>query len=121
MALARLGYDAEWIKQNTIAYNDENKPITASGDRINAGYVQLPLISVLGYEGVRWPFQIILDEDKDFRNLLGRDLLTGFNYRFNNDEDIFTIGRAKAFKPRYKFLSGQDINEIISAAKSRDA
>jgi len=112
--LVRLGYDIDWINQNAVIFKDENKPTTASGDRINAGYVQLPLINILGYEGKHWPFQIILDESQDFRNLLGRDLLTGFNYWFSNDEDIFTIDRAKTFKPRYKFLPNQEINEIIS-------
>ncbi|MCL1882743.1 MAG: hypothetical protein FWF81_03210 [Defluviitaleaceae bacterium] len=50
-----------------------------------------------------------MDENQDFRNLLGRDLLTGFNYNFDNDEDIFTISRTKVFKPRYKFLPQQEI------------
>ena len=112
-ALARLGYNREWIIQNAIVFKEEEKPTTASGDKINAGYVQLPVINILGYEGKEWPFQIIMDENQDFRNLLGRDLLSGFNYQFNNDEDEFTVSRAKAFKPRYPFLPNQEINENI--------
>lgn len=114
VVLARLGYDMEWIKQNVVVFKDKDKPTTASGDKINAGYIQLPLINILGYEGKQWPFQIILDEKQDFRNLLGRDLLTGFNYWVSNDEDIFTIVRAKRFKPRYVFLPNQEINEVAS-------
>ena len=114
LALEKLGYDISWIKQNTVVFSDENKPTTASGDKINAGYIQLPLISLLGYEGKHWPFQIIIDDNQDFRNLLGRDLLTGFNFWFSNDDDEFTIDRAKTFKPRYKFLPDQEINEITS-------
>jgi predicted aspartyl protease len=114
LSLAKIGYDMDWIKQNVVIFKDEDKPTTASGDKINAGYVQLPLINLLGYEGKHWPFQIIIDENQDFRNLLGHDLLTGFNYWFNNDDDKFTIDRAKTFKPRYKFLSDQEINEIFS-------
>jgi len=110
--LVSLGYDMKWIKQNAIVYKDEDKPTTAAGEKINAGYVQLPLINILGYEGKNWAFQIIMDEKQDFRNLLGRDLLTGFNYQFNNDDDMFTISRTKAFKPRYKLLPMQEINEI---------
>jgi hypothetical protein len=113
-SLAILGYDMDWIKQNAVVFKDDDKPTTASGDKINAGYVQLPLINILGYEGKQWPFQIIMDEKQDFRNLLGRDLLTGFNYRVSNDEDIFTIERAKKFKPRYVFLPKQEINEVAS-------
>ena len=39
-------------------------------------------------------------------------LLTGFNYNFDNDENIFTISRTKVFKPRYKFLPQQEISEM---------
>jgi len=110
--LSILGYDMEWINQNAVIFKEEEKPTTASGERVNAGYVQLPLINILSYEGKSWPFQIIMDENQDFRNLLGRDLLTGFNYCVDNDNDIFTIGKAKIFKPRFDFLPGQEIHEV---------
>lgn len=109
-----LGYSMDWIRKNVVIFPDKDKPTTASGDKVNAGYVQLPVINLFGYEGKQWPFFIVVDEDKDFRNLLGRDLLTGFNYQFNNDDDIFSIGRTKAFKPRYEFLPEQEIHEMAS-------
>ena len=111
-ALVRLGYNMGWIRQNAVAHKDKDKPTTASGDKVNAGYVQLPLINILGYEGRYWPFQIIMDEMQDFRNLLGRDLLAGFNYQFNNDDDTLYIDRARIFKPRYTFLPNQEIHEM---------
>jgi hypothetical protein len=89
-----------------------DKPKTAIGEKVDAGFVQLPLINILGYEGKNWAFQIVIDENQDFANLLGRDLLTGFNYTFNNDEDNFTIDRARTFKPRSEFLPGQEINVL---------
>ena len=122
LELLDLGYDMNWICQNTVVLKD--KPTTASGEKVNAGYIQLPLINVLGYEGKHWPFQIIIDERKDFRNLLGRDLLTGFNYCFNNDEDVFSIARTKIFKPQYRFLQGQEIHEmgaLISKERNRNS
>ena len=54
----------------------------------------------------------ITRQNKDFRNLLGRDLLVGFNYAFDNDNDIFSIHRTKTLKERYKLLSGQEINAV---------
>jgi predicted aspartyl protease len=108
-----LGYDLDWIAKNAVVFKEDDKPSTATGDKVNAGYVQLPLINILGYEAKNWPFQIIIDEDEDFRNLLGRDLLTGFNYDFNNDVDVLTIHRANAFKPRYAFLPNQEISEVL--------
>ena len=112
--LSSLGYEMGWIRNNCVVFKDEERPTTAAGDKVNAGYVQLPLINILGYEGKHWPFQIILDEDQDFRNLLGRDLLTGFNYWFNNDDDVFTIDKANVFKPRIPYLPKQEINEMFS-------
>ena len=116
LALISLGYDMDWIRNNAVTFRDGEKPMTASGDTIDAGYIQLPLVNILGYEGKHWPFQIIMNEKQDFRNLLGRDLLTGFNYWFNNDDDVFTISRVKVFKPRYTFLPNQEINEIFAAS-----
>jgi len=55
-----------------------------------------------------------MDEKQDFRNLLGRDLLTGFNYQFDNDGDFFEISRTKVFKPQYTLLPLQEINEIAA-------
>ena len=113
--LIKLGYDMGWINENSAKIKDAERPATATGDKVEAGIIQLPLFNLLGYEGKKWPFQIILDENQDFRNLLGRDLLTGFNFCFNNDEDVFTIDRAKTFKPRYPFLPSQEINEVSVA------
>ena len=110
--LKHFGYDMDWIDKNIIIMKNEDKPVTASGDKVNAGYIQLPLINLLGYEGKLWPFLILLDENKDFRNLLGHDLLVGFNYAFDNDNDIFSIHKTKAFKKRYNFLPGQEINAV---------
>ena len=112
LALISLGYDLDWIRKNVVVLKDDEKPETAAGDKVDAGYIQIPLINILGYEGRHWPFQVILEEKRDFRNLLGRDLLTGFNYWFNNDEDVFAIGRATVFKPRYTFFPKQEINEM---------
>jgi predicted aspartyl protease len=113
--LIDLGYDMDWIKANTIMLEDDDKPLVATGEMVNAGCVQIPFLSIFDYEGKQWPFQIVVDEGDDFMNLLGRDLLTGFNYTFNNDDDEFTIERAKAFKPRSEFLLGQEINIITSS------
>lgn len=112
--LVKLGYNMDWIRNNVVIFADKDKPVVASGEKVSAGYIQLPLINIFGYEGKNWPFQVIVDEDKDFRNLLGRDLLTGFNYQFNNDDDIFSISMAKTFKPRYTLLPGQEIHELAS-------
>ena len=110
--LHKLGFDAGWIAENVVV-DKSNVLSTASGEQVKFGVVQLPVINILGLEAKSWPFTILLDEDADFRsNLLGRDLLAGFNFRFNNDEKVLEIERAATFTYIYPKLGGQEIYEV---------
>lgn len=53
-----------------------------------------------------------MNQDYDFRNLLDRDLLSGFNYTVNNDEDYLKLTKTEKFKNRSTFFSDQEINNI---------
>jgi len=108
--LYALGYTLEWIKENSVSGTSS----TADGSTFMTGFVQLPVINFLGYEGKNWPLLVILDEEKDFHNLLGRDLLSGFNYNFNNDKEIFEIRRAEKFYFIGEKLSSQEIHEVAT-------
>lgn len=108
--LYTLGYDYAWIKTNAFT-GDEYNISTAAGDTEVVGILQIPLINLLGYEATHWPFRIIMDERRDFRNLLGRDLLAGFDYTFRNSANQFEIIRTSNFKPLYAFMQGQSIHE----------
>jgi len=104
-----LGYSYDWIKANVA----EGEASTADKRVVKTGVIQLPLINILGYEAKNWPFLILIDEGADYRNLLGRDLLSGFNYSCDNDEKIFKIARAKNFDFIWGKLPGQEIHEIV--------
>jgi len=111
--LARIGYDKDWVFKNVHIH--KGSPMTTADESpLQTGYVQLPLINILGYEAKNWPFTILVDDcwKKDFRNLLGRDLLSGFNYTFDNVNDLLILERNPTFKQRYKFLEGQEINAL---------
>jgi len=117
--LYHLGYDAEWIKAN--ATTDETQIITvASGEQVQNYYIKLPLLNFYGYEALNWPFAILLDEkdaddnivSRDYRPLLGLDLLGGFNFTLDNDNDCFILARTKTFKRRRPFFHNQEIHEI---------
>ncbi|MCL2171550.1 MAG: retroviral-like aspartic protease family protein [Defluviitaleaceae bacterium] len=107
--LFQFGYDSNWIDAHLI---HSGTTTTASGDAIKSGLVQLPLINFLGCEAKNWPFLVALDTNKDFRHLLGRDLLSGFNYTFNNDNNYFEIARAKEFKFILKKFPNQEIHTV---------
>ena len=111
--LLLVGYDKAWIHDNVQINHDS--PLTTADERpLQTGYVQVPLINIFGYEAKNWPFTILVDDcwNMDFRNLLGRDLLSGFNYTFDNVNDLMRIERNPSFKCRYKFLPGQEINAL---------
>ncbi|MCL2171548.1 MAG: retropepsin-like domain-containing protein [Defluviitaleaceae bacterium] len=105
-----LGYTRDWLNANILT--DDSITTTASGDVVKTAIVQLPLINLLGYEAINWPFLVAMDENRDLRNLLGRDLLSGFNYTFNNDNNYFEIARAKEFKFILKKFPNQEIHTI---------
>ena len=115
--LYALGYTKEWIKENAVV-EQGNSTTTATGEVIASGIVQLPLINILGYEAKNWPFGIVLGEGKDYRNLLGRDLLSGFNYTFNNDREQLEIERAETYTYIYPKIDGQEIHEIGSTTST---
>lgn len=107
--LIDLGYNMPWIKDNLKV---DGEASTADGRKVEIGIVQVPLINILGYEAKNWPFRILPNDGEDFRNLLGRDLLVGFNFAIDNDEEMFKIWRTKTFKYATPPLQGQEINEI---------
>ncbi|MCL2498852.1 MAG: retroviral-like aspartic protease family protein [Defluviitaleaceae bacterium] len=112
ITLASLGYDNYWIQKNAITGKKYNLS-TAAGDEEEVGLIQLPVVNLLQYEAFNWPFRVILSKERDFRNLLGRDLLAGFDYTFRNSSWQFEISRIGKFTPIYEFIKGQSINEVI--------
>jgi len=105
-----LGYDDNWIKSN-VAEDTTQRTTVASGEQVKTHYVQLPLLNFYGYEAINWPFAVLLD-DRDYRPLLGLDLLGGFNFTLDNANDCFTLTRIESFKRRRVFLPNQEIHEI---------
>jgi len=108
--LGDMGYGFDWIEENAVT-GDMYNVVTAAGDTEVVGLVQVPLANILGYEVSKWPFRVVMDSNRDFRNLLGRDLLAGFDYTFRNSASRFEISRIGKFNPLYDFIPGQGINE----------
>jgi len=109
--LVRMGYTHDWIMRNAVTGDDHNVT-TATGDVHPVGIVQLPLVNFLEYEAINWPFRVLLGENRDFRNLLGRDLMAGFDYTFRNSTNAFEISRIGRFTPIHKFLPNQRVHEV---------
>jgi len=94
-ALHELGYNNDWISENKEF--GATSASGASGEKLEAYFVRLPVINIFGIEGVDYPFGILLDKEEnlpkpscrgceyteakkvDFRPLLGNDILSCFN------------------------------------------
>jgi len=105
-----LGYDEKWISGNIVS---RGSATTATGDYVETALLRIPLLNVLGYEAKNWLFSIVLEDGKDFRNLLGRDLLAGFDYTFRNSLNVFEIERTSKFVAIYPLEYGQEIHEVL--------
>jgi len=104
-----LGYSKEWLEENK---KPRQTATLASGEKIHTYYIQMPMVNLYGFEAVNWPFVIAADDEKDFAHLLGLDLLAGFNFTFDNDNNCFMLARAKSYKQRYDFFPGQAVMNI---------
>ena len=111
-------YTDEWIHNNKKRMDGTMS--VATGETSITWYVQLPLVNICGYEAKNWPFIVKSERvhpcgehvTSHFRNLIGRDLLAGFNYRINNDQSELELERASKYWAFTDFLPGQEIYEV---------
>ncbi|MCL1995434.1 MAG: retroviral-like aspartic protease family protein [Defluviitaleaceae bacterium] len=77
-----LGYDNDWIAANTI--NDPKRTMQSAGvEKKSATYVILPAVNFFGRDLVNWPLHILVDDGKDYPNLIGLDILRYFIVTFD--------------------------------------
>jgi hypothetical protein len=113
--LYHLGYEQEWILANAKPEKDK-QTTTATGEVVTNHIIQLPLLNIYGYEAINWPFAILMDDCRDYRPLLGLDLLAGFNFHLDNGNNSFSLARLPVFNPRRSFLPGQEIHSLTHLA-----
>ena len=83
-----LGYDDEWIKTGLLLEGD-NRPTLAAGRPIDECFlISLPEIHLGGYVGYNWPFLVSMDDEIQFRLLLGTDSLRFFNWVFDYENGV---------------------------------
>ena len=81
-----LGYSNEWIKTGKLLTGD-TRPTVATGEPIDDCYiVSLPEITIGDYVGYNWP--ILTSLSVQFRNLLGTDTMSFFNWEFDYKNGI---------------------------------
>ena len=80
--LNELGYNNDWITANAIT--DPKRTMQSAGvEKKSAIYVILPAVNFFGRDLVNWPLHILADNDKDYPNLIGLDILRYFIVTFD--------------------------------------
>ena len=87
-ALQALGYDDNWVKVGRQLTGTE-RPTVATGEPIENCYmITLPEIQLGGYVGYNWPFLVSLNDEIQFRLLLGTDSMQFFNWEFDYENGV---------------------------------
>jgi len=108
-----LGYSPEWIKENTV--KEEKRTLSSAGGRsVTAYYVPILISNLFGRDFKKWPFYIRIEDDRDYPNLLGIDVLAHFNFSISYDSGFLEIEPASNPVIRLPMLEGQEVGELSS-------
>jgi hypothetical protein len=111
MSLKLLRYDESWIKKNTVI--GPIKEVSSAGRGFEPAYcVVLPTSTILGKTLNNWPYYIRPEDDRDYRNLLGIDILSHMIFTFNYK--VGTVNMEAIDNPFVTFpmLPEQSIDEL---------
>ena len=87
-ALQELGYDYTWVSKGRLLTGAE-RPTVATGEPIDNCYmIALPEVQLGGYVGYNWPFLVSLNDDIQFKLLLGTDTMRYFNWDFDYENGV---------------------------------
>ncbi|MDR2590817.1 MAG: retroviral-like aspartic protease family protein [Oscillospiraceae bacterium] len=109
--LNSLGYCDDWIKSNST--NGPIKEISSAGRGYELAYcVILPYSTILGKVLNNWPFYIRPEDDRDYRNLLGVDILSNFKFTFCYNTGYVNIEAINDPYINFPMLPHQKIDEL---------
>ena len=87
-ALHSFGYDDNWVKSGKLLVGEE-RPTVATDEPIDNCYITtLPEIHLGGFVGYNWPFLVSLNDEIQFRLLLGTDSMQFFNWFFDYEKGV---------------------------------
>ena len=83
-AVKRLGYSVEWIKENGVLLEGNERPLVANNKPIDGCYIiTVPEVIIGGQYGKLWRPMVYINNDYQFRLLLGVDIMQYFNWEFD--------------------------------------
>ena len=112
-SLRLLGYSDNWINANTT--KDTRMTVSsAGGSNESAYYIQIPVINFMGRDFINWPLYIRPEDDRDYRNLLGIDIFSSFDFTYRYSTGFLEIEAISNSIVKQIMLQGQRIEEIKS-------
>ena len=112
LSLNSLGYNDEWIKSNTII--GPIKEVSSAGRDYEPAYcVVLSSSTLFGKTLINWPFYIRPENDRDYRNLLGVDIFSYFDFTFSYKTGFINIEPIEKSVMKYPMLNDQSIEELV--------
>ena len=106
-----LGYSDNWINDNTTI--GPIKEVASAGSKYEPAYcVVLPIATMFGKTLKNWPFYIRPESNRDYRNLLGVDILSFFDFTFSYKDGCVSIQPIDDPFISFPMLPGQSIDEL---------
>jgi hypothetical protein len=110
-SLNSLGYSDEWVKEHTRV--GPIKEVSSAGGKYEPAYCVIISDSTLfGKTLKNWPFYIRPEEDRDYRNLLGVDIVSYFDFTFSYRTGCVSIEAIDHSVIKYPMLDNQSIDEL---------
>ena len=111
--LYALGYTQSWIEANAV--KDETRTLSGTGDKSElAWYVDVQIFNFAGRDMKNWPIYIRIEDSRNFPNLLGLDVLSNFNFKFDYDNAVVLFESAKNPKIVLPRLGKQEVTDLGS-------
>jgi len=111
VVLNSLGYNNDWIRNNIVV--GPIKEVSSAGrDFEPAHCVIIPISTLFGKTLKNWPFYIRPEDDRDYRNLLGVDILSYFDFTFSYKTGFVSIESIENSVMSYPMLANQSIEEL---------
>ena len=111
--LYRLGFDQKWIETN--AAQDKTRTLSGAGGKSeSAWYIAMQIFNFAGRDMKNWPIYIRIEESRNFPNLLGLDVLSNFNFKFDYDNAVVLFEAAKNPKIVLPRLGRQEVTDLGS-------
>lgn len=110
-SLNLLGFNDDWIKNNTVI--GPIKEVSSAGIGFEPAHCTvLQRSTLLGKTLNNWPYYVRPENDRDYRNLLGVDILSHFEFTFSYKAGTLSIEPNENPVIKLPMLPDQSIDEL---------